>query len=139
MTPPEPDLNPLAVLVLIITAAGVSPQVAAAAGTYGLVLFAWFAGALVGLWRLPPTLRIRVAGFLVVSLIVTMGVTVPLSNALAAHMPLLDAQGALFIVAAGIPAVGHSWLAVATWVAGLLRRRVEGRLNQPPGGDGGHP
>lgn len=135
MTPPEPDLNPLAVLVLLATAAGVSPQIAAAAGTYGLVTFAWFAGALIGLWRIPPTLRIRVAGFLAVSCIVTLGVAVPLAKTLARQMPLLDAQAALFLLALAIPAVGHSWLDVAAWLAGLLRRRAERRL--PPADDGG--
>ena len=135
MTPPEPDLNPLAVLVLIATAAGISPQIAAALGAYGLIVFAWFAGLLVGLWRLPPTLRIRVAGFAAVSFIVTIGVTVPAARMLASHMPLLDAQGMLFAIAVAIPAVGHSWLDVGAWFAGFLRRRAESGL--PPRDDGG--
>lgn len=135
MTPPEPDLNPLAVLVLLATAAGISPQIAAALGAYGLIVFAWFAGLLVGLWRLPPTLRIRLAGFAAVSCIVTLGVTVPAANLLARHMPLLDAQGAIFAIAVAIPAVGHSWLDVGAWFASFLRRRAEGGL--PPTDQGG--
>ncbi len=135
MTPPEPDLNPLAVLVLLATAAGVSPQIAEALGTYGLIVFGWFAGVQIGLWRLPPTLRIRMAGFVAVSLIVTLGITVPAATALALRMPMVSAQAALFVLAVGIPAVGHSWLDVAAWAAGLMRKTVERRV--PPPNEGG--
>jgi len=121
MTPPEPDLSPLSVVVALLTLF-VGPQLAPALGAYSLILIAWFGGVLIGVWRLPPAPRGMVAVFTVVTLIVTLGVTVPAADVLARHMPVLEAKGLLFPIAVLIPAVGHSWLDVAAWVWSLRRR-----------------
>lgn len=123
MTPPEPDLSPLSVVVALLTLF-VGPQLAPALGAYSLILIAWFGGVLIGVYRLPPAPRGVVAVFVIVSLIVTLGITVPAADLLARYMPLLDAKGLMFPIAVLIPAVGYSWLAVGAWVWSLRTRFI---------------
>ena len=131
MTPPETDLNPMSVAVLLLTVFGVGPEVAEALGAYGWIVVAWFAGAMLGLWRRPPALKIGVGGFVIVTFIVTLGFTVPASTELARYIGFVQAKSLFIFVAFAIPAVGHQWLDLAEWLWGLLRRRAERRADQP--------
>lgn len=120
MTPPEPDLSPLSVVVSLLTIL-VGPQLAPALGAYGLILVGWFGGVLIGVYRRPPDFRVNVAVFMAVSLIVTLGVTVPAADALARYMPVFEAKGLIFPIAVAIPAVGHNWMDIAAWLWSLRR------------------
>lgn len=127
MTPPEPDLNPVSVMVLLLTA-WLGPQFAGVASAYTIILFGWFGGCFIGALRLPPDGRVKLAAFVVISFVVTIGLTVSVAEMVAAQAPEVmgfSVKTLLFPVAALIPAIGHSWLDIGQWVAGLLRRRVE--------------
>lgn len=133
MTPTEPDLNPVSVMVLVLTV-WLGPQFAAVASAYTIILFGWFGGAFVGALRLPQGGRFKLAAFVVVSFVVTMGITVSVAELVAAHAPDMlgvSVKALLFPVAAIIPAIGHSWIDIGHWCAGLLRRRVERREETP--------
>jgi len=132
VTPPETDLNPVSVLVLVLTA-WLGKEFAAVAGAYTIILFGWFGGCIVGTLRMPPG-RVRLAAFVTASFVITMGLTVPLAELLAANMPDMmgiSSKALLFPVAALLPAIGHSWIDIGLWVAGLVRRRVERREETP--------
>jgi len=107
------------------------PELAPYASAYSLILMGWCCGLLVGVYRRPPDgRRLPVLGFAVVTLMAVLGVTVPLSQVLAAQLPAvlpgvtqLDARGLFFAVAMGVPAVGHNWFDAAGWLVDLARRR----------------
>jgi len=112
---PEPDLSPVAVAVAL-AAAMLGGQFAQAIGAYSVILLGWLGGAMVGVWRMPTLPRLTLAAYIVASLVVTLGVTVPLSAVLAdalrsasPDLRSLDAKDLLFVVALAIPAIGHSW------------------------------
>jgi hypothetical protein len=122
MSSPIPDLTPLGVLVALLTMF-VGPVLAPLLGAYSLIVVGWFGGVLIGIYRQPPGSRIGILGFLLVSLIVTLGATVSAADVLSAYMPLIEAKALLFPIAVMIPAIGHSWVNIAQWCAGALRRR----------------
>ncbi len=122
MSAPLPDVSPLGVLVTLLTMF-VGPALAPLLGAYSLIVAGWFGGVLIGIYRRPPGKRIGVLGFVLVSLIVTLGATVSAADVLAAYMPLVEAKTLLFPIAVAIPAIGHSWVNIAHWCAGLVRRR----------------
>lgn len=137
MTPPEPDLNPISVLALALTAV-FGAQVAQVASAYTVILFGWFGGCIVGALRMPEGPRFKLVAFVLVSFVFTMGLTVPLAEALAQYAPVLlpgdlavNAKALLFPVAAAVPAIGHTWLDIGAWAIGLVRRRVESREGGP--------
>lgn len=130
MSAPEPDLNPVSVAVLVLTAL-VGPQFAAVAGAYTVIGFGWFAGVIVGAYRMPREGRMPLGLFVLLTLVVTLGITVPLANFLAANSAAFlpgavatSSSGLLFPVAFAFPAIGHSWGAIVTWCVGLIRRRA---------------
>ena len=122
MSSPIPDVTPLGVLVTLLTMF-VGPVLAPLLGAYSLIVAGWFGGVLIGIYRRPPGSRIAILGFLLVSLIVTLGATVSAADVLSAYMPLIEAKALLFPIAVLIPAIGHSWVNIARWCAGALRRR----------------
>ena len=73
----------VSVAVLAATAL-LGPEFAVAVGAYGAIVLGWFGGMLVGLWRMPPVPRLQLAGFVVVSLVLTLGVTVSVAELLTA-------------------------------------------------------
>lgn len=120
-------------MVLVLTV-WLGPQFASVASAYTVILFGWFGGCFVGALRLPAGGRFKLAAFVVVSFVVTMGLTVSVAEMLAARAPEvlgISVKTMLFPVAALIPAVGHSWIDIGQWFAGLLRRRVEQRQETP--------
>ncbi|MGL4649850.1 MAG: hypothetical protein ACRC1H_10615, partial [Caldilineaceae bacterium] len=103
-------------MAVLVASALVGAEVAHAVGSYGVILFAWFFGVIVGVYRAMPTTRWRLAGFVMVSLGVTIGVTSAaagvLNEALHAWVPWTNnvrTTDLLFPVAFLLPAVGHSW------------------------------
>jgi hypothetical protein len=81
---------------------------------------------------MPPAPRLHVATFVLVSLVLVLGVTVPLAEIAASAlrvaapwMTATEAKGLLFPVAFALPAVGHSWAGVVRWAWGLVRRRAD--------------
>lgn len=131
MAPNEPDLTPVAVVISLLTIA-MGPQFAATVGAYSIILLGWCGGVMVGVYRMPPAPRLHVAAFVLVSLVLVLGVTVPLAEIAASAlrvaapwMTATEAKGLLFPVAFALPAVGHSWAGVVRWAWGLVRRRVD--------------
>jgi hypothetical protein len=117
---PEPDLSPVAVAVALVTVL-LGGQFAQAIGAYSVILLGWLGGAMIGVLRMPTVPRLTLAACIVASLVVTLGVTVPLAALLADVLhtaapatKTLDARDLLFVVAAAIPAIGHSWGSVLT-------------------------
>lgn len=130
--PPPPDLSPASALLMVFAAA-IGPELAPFASAYSLILLGWFAGLLIGTYMRPPDgKRLPIAAFAFVSLVVVLGVTVPLSRAIAGYASAaapgapIDAQALFLAVAVAIPAVGYRWRDVGGWLVGLLRRRFEG-------------
>lgn len=143
MTPPVPDISPLAVAVAALSVA-LGPHMALAVGAYSIILMGWLLGVMVGVYRLPPCTRPQLAAFVVGSLVAVLGVTVPLTeivaNGLRVAAPWIgasDAKALLFPVAVLLPAVGHSWLDVSRWAWGVLQRRLAGAPETPSPRDGG--
>lgn len=135
---PEPDLSPVAVAVALVTVL-LGTQFAQAIGAYSVILLGWLGGCMIGVLRMPTVPRLTLAAYVVASLVVTLGVTVPLSILLAdvlhtAHAATksLDATDLLFFVAAAIPAVGHSWGAVLSRLWGFFARRYAASSNREP-------
>lgn len=125
----SPDLNPLSVAVAIAGAL-LGPKLAPYVGAYGLILFGWLGGVLVGLYRKEPGTRVHVAAFLAVSFVLTVGATVPLAEMASDYVPKATVATLLFPVAFLIPAVGLDWLKVGRWVAeriaAFVSRKTEG-------------
>jgi MFS family permease len=104
-------------------------------GAYMLIVFGWFFGVLVGVWRLKfdpddHSRRIKTAWFVAVSFGVTVGGASLGANLLAPQLHRTPFE-LLFFVAFGIPAVGHTWLTIAKWVGGIVRRRFDQRFREP--------
>lgn len=142
MTPPDQDLSLLAVAVMAMSAV-LGPQLAVAFAAYSIILLGWLGGVMVGVYRMPPTSRVRtrVAGFVAVTLVATLGVTVPLAGALAGGLHVVapwangtEAKGLLFPVAFAVSAIGHSWLEIGRWVWGVVQRRIGGVQSGQDGG-----
>jgi hypothetical protein len=136
MSAPDPDLNPVSVAVLVLTAI-VGPQFATVAGAYTVILFGWFGGVIVGALRMPHQGRMPLGLFVLLSLIVTMGATVPLSDFLSLNTTRflpgtvsMGSAGLLFPVAFALPAIGHSWVGIVAWCVMQLRRRLLGNQQQ---------
>ena len=124
MTPPPPDLNLLSVVVAVLTIV-IGPELALVLGTYSIILLGWFGGVILGVYRQPPAAPgLTVLGFVAVTLIVTLGITVPVAQVLEGYVPLLEAKGMLLPVAFAVPAVGHSWLDVGAWLWRQFKRRA---------------
>jgi hypothetical protein len=125
----SPNLNPLAVAVAIAGAL-LGPRWAPYVGAYGLILFGWLGGVLVGLYRKDAGTRVHVAAFLAVSLVVTIGATVPLAEIASDYVPKATLQTLLFPVAFLIPAIGMDWLRIGRWVVAklgdVITRKAEG-------------
>ena len=144
MTPPVPDISPLAVAVAALSVA-LGPHMALAVGAYSIILMGWLLGVMIGVYRLPPCTRPQLAAFVLGSLVAVLGVTVPLTEIAAHGLSLAapwmggstDAKTLLFPAAVLVPAVGHSWLDVSRWAWGVLQRRLAGGPSTPNGRDGG--
>ena len=109
------------------------PQLAHVIGAYALIVLAWLGGALIGLWRRDPSDRLGVARFVIVSLVLTLGATVPVARWIDGQFNGVDAANLLFPVAFLIPAIGTDWVRIGRWVADLVGRRWS------RGNDGGQP
>jgi MFS family permease len=104
-------------------------------GAYILIVFGWFFGVLVGVWRLRFDLtdqnrRIKTAWFVAVSFGVTVGGASLGANWIAPQFHRTPFE-LLFFVAFGIPAVGHTWITIAKWVSGIVKRRFDHRFREP--------
>lgn len=104
-------------------------------GAYILVVFGWFFGVLVGVWRLQfepadQFRRVKTAWFVAVSFGVTVGGAGLGANWIAPHLHRTPFE-LLFFVSFAIPAVGHTWITIANWVGGAVRRRFDQRFREP--------
>lgn len=122
----EPTLDPVSVAVAVATLL-VGPKLAPVLGAYTLILFGWFAGVLIGVYRRDAGSRMGTAVFVVVMFIVTMGSTVSAAELVAAHLPYFKstASALLFPVSILIPAVGDDWISISRWAWRLLAARFE--------------
>lgn len=117
-----PDLDPLTIAVTI-AAALVGPKLAPYVGAYTLIFFGWFGGVLVGVYRRDTGSRMGTAIFVIVSFVVTIGITVPAAQWLS-PMAGAAATALLFPVSFLIPAIGDNWMTVAAWSWGQLTQRL---------------
>lgn len=117
-----PDLDPLTIAITI-AAALVGPKLAPYVGAYTLILFGWFGGVLVGVYRRDSASRMGTAIFVTVSFVLTVGVTVPAAQWLS---PMAGAASTalLFPVSFLIPAVGDTWNKIAAWAWNQLTQRL---------------
>jgi hypothetical protein len=119
----NPNLDPVSVSVLLATAL-VGERYAAIAGPYTVILFAWFGGVLMGLYRREPSSRGKLALFVVITFVLTFGLTVPAADLIARYAPA-GMTALLFPVAFLIPAVGEDWIPLVRWAVRLWKRRKE--------------
>lgn len=131
MTPPPPDphLDAVSVAVVAITALA-GGEVARYAGPYIVILAAALVGSVASIMRRPDVLTRGqslswVCWLTVLSLLLTGAVAAGLEQALQAAGWAVPSRYLLVPVSLGIAGVGHDWPAVATWAAGLIRRRAE--------------
>lgn len=124
----SPNLSPLSLAVAVATAL-LGSKWAPYAGAYGLIVFCWVAGVLIGLYRMPPGSNVHAAAFVVVSFVVTAGTTVPLAEIASDFLPGATVQTLLVPLAIVIPAVGMDWLPIGRWffdrLGAIFRRKVE--------------
>jgi hypothetical protein len=132
-----PDLS-LAGALLMAAAWWLGPELAPYVSTYSLILIGWGAGLMVGIWRRPPDgRRLPIAGFAAVSLVASLGLTVPATQLVASNAGMLipgasgsfNAGGWFIGMAAAIPAIGHNWPQIFAAVGEWLRRRIFGGGN----------
>ena len=132
--PPEPDFSLVHIAVMMLTVA-IGPEFAEAGGVYFVILFGWFGGVIWGAFRLPRS-HMRLSLFVLMTLVFTLGLTVPLAQLLAASVPKaypaleFTMKGLLFPVAAAIPAVGHSWPTVIMRAWGFVWRFKQPKAEQ---------
>lgn len=131
-SPPSPDLSPAGALLMVF-AAVIGPAWAPFASAYTMILLGWFAGLLIATYLRPVDgKRFPILAFAFVSLVVVLGVTVPLSNFVAHYASTavpggpVDAQGLFLVISVAIPAIGHRWVAIAKLVAARIRRHIMG-------------
>ena len=124
----EPNLDPFAVAVSI-AALLVGPKLAPILGGYTLIMFGWFAGVLIGVYRRDAGSRMGTIVFVLLFFLVTMGTAATAAELLAPYIGG-KTNALLFPVAVLIPAIGDDWIAVAKWawrlVAARFERRAEG-------------
>lgn len=124
----EPDLNPISVTVMVLTAV-MGPELAQVAGAYTIILMGWFGGLIWGALRLPAGGRFKLVLLCVLSLILTLGITVPLAEFVSNNAARLGgweftSKGLLFPIAVAIPAIGHSWPDLFAWAWRIVSRRL---------------
>ena len=99
-----------------------------ALGVVMLIVFGWFAGVIIGVWRMGEDgTRIKTVWFIVVSFIVTVGGAGVLANIVAPRVHSTPFE-LLFFVAIAIPAVGTSWLGIFKWAGRIVMRLVESKV-----------
>lgn len=130
---PSPDLSPASALLAAL-AILIGPVLAPYASAYSLILMGWCAGVLIGIYLWPPSgqgkPQMPALVFAIVTLLLVLGVTVPVSRGvalgLASHFAWLDwvsADALLFPTAVLVPAIGHRWPAIIRGLFRFLLRR----------------
>lgn len=118
----QADLDPLTIAVAIATAI-VGPKLAPYVGAYTLIFFGWFGGVLVGVYRRDTGSRMGTMIFVLVSFVLTVGITVPAAQWLS-PMAGAASNALLFPVSFLIPAVGDTWTKIAAWGWNQLTQRL---------------
>jgi hypothetical protein len=124
----QPPLDLFSLIVALIGSA-IGQQLAPYAGAYLVILFAWFGGLQVGLYRRDPKSRMSTASFVTVTLIMTLGATTVAATWLAPKVSA-DSTALLFPVAFMIPAVGDSWVAIVKWAIDTYKAARQGGREQ---------
>ena len=113
-TPPDVDLTPWAV-ALAIAGAAFGPKFAQYISAYSIILVGWFAGLLYGLYTRSVNSKMPVWSYALMTFIVTVFATVPLSQFAANYVPF-SYTALLFPVALAIPAAPDKWGEVGEWL-----------------------
>ena len=122
--PPQgPDLD-LSLWAAALTLAGFywGPKAAQFISAYALILLGWFGGLLVGLYRRDVDTSMPTWAYVIVSLIASVGFTVPLATALDGTAGLA-ASGLLLPVSAAIAALPDKWRQGFEWLLDAWRSR----------------
>jgi hypothetical protein len=118
-----PDLDPYALAVSVAVLI-VGPIFAPYLAAYTLIMFGWFGGVMVGVWRRPSSSLLGTLAFVIVTFVLTMGLTVWAAELMAPYVG--QASRLLLIpVAVLIPAIGDDWISIGRWALGVLGRRIE--------------
>lgn len=122
MQPPtEMDLISVIAAVLVVL---IGPQFAPVLSAYAVIVMGWFVGLLIGLFRREPGSRVSTLMFVVVSLIITLGVSVPAASAASEYLGGIEFKSLLMPVAFAIPAIGEDWGKFFVWVWGKVKPRA---------------
>lgn len=114
MTPPsEADLISVIATVLAVV---IGPRLAPIIGIYVGLLLGWCAGCMIGLFRRDSKLGISTGWFVAISLLITLGVTVPIAVVMSNAMPGTSYHWFVFPLAVIIPMIGTDWFAFSSWV-----------------------
>ncbi len=124
-TPPPPSLDPVSALTALM-AYLFGMEVAGYGGPYAVMLLGSFTGSLIALHRRDPTPRMNAFAFIFILMALSMAVSIPASNWIAAKAGQ-DWRWAVFPVSMLIAAIGESWLEIGKWAAGLFKAVVERR------------
>lgn len=111
------------VFVLLATAA-VGKLLGPTLGIYMLIVFGWFCGAIIGVFRIEDGTRIKTAWFLVVTFGGTVGGAAIAANLLSSKFSGPPSDW-LFCVAIAIPAIGTDWLRVGRWLGSHAWRKAK--------------
>lgn len=125
MTPPSsPNLDLVSVAVALLGVL-LSREVAQIVGPYVVIFFGAILGASFAASRRPQTTRSRLLGFMATVVGLTLVITVPCAQIIAAWYPEAEVRWTLGPVAILIGGIGSDWPKVAAWFLGLVRTVVE--------------
>lgn len=133
MTPPDQtQLDIVTVAVVLITALA-GGEIARYAGPYLVIIVAALIGSYFALQRRPEYGRWRSLGFVLaitgLAVVATGAASVVAATALGKLGMEIHAQYLLVPIAGGIAFVGPDWPEVGGWIGGLVRRRVERKID----------
>ena len=118
----NPSLDLVSVAAAVATAL-IGQELAPIVGAYTVIMLAWAAGVLIGLYRRDPASRLSTAAFVVVTFVMTIGGSVFAADLLEKHLGLAGSFP-LFLAAFCIPAIGESWFDIGRWAIEQARSRL---------------
>ncbi len=115
-TPPHPPDVDVSAFAAALALAGFiwGPTAAQFVAAYALILFAWFGGLLVGLYRRNGDARLPSWAYALITLVVCVGMTVPIAQWLSSYLGA-SYTGLLLPVAFLIAAAPDKWQAAGSW------------------------
>lgn len=123
-SPPQIDLVTVAIAIAALV---FSPEISAIVGPYSVIILGAVIGGGLGLSNRPPTSRFSAAQYLVLMVGLALLVSVPFSDLLANHFGVRS-NWLLGCVAVVVAWIGPDWPLIGAWLAGVIRKIVERRV-----------